>query len=99
MKRYFFEAERVQLEKPTELRYVFCAPAQTDVYAEDEVEARLLAEEKLHSQYEGTGVRLGEMYLTDIASLPADWSYGYGDERKRGDTASIPDRVGRDRIV
>ncbi len=94
MKRYYFEADKKQWEKPTEPKYLFCATAKTAVYAEDEEEARVLAAEKLRSQYHGTGTLLGEIRLMDIESLPVDWSYGYGDERKSGDTASIADRIG-----
>ncbi len=94
MKRYFFEADKRQLEKPTEPKYLFCAPAKTAVYAESEEEARALAAEKLRSAYAGTGRLLGEIRLMDIESLPVDWSYGYGDARKSGDTDSIGDRIG-----
>lgn len=93
MKRYYFEADKKQWEKPTEPKYVFCATAKTDVYADDEQEARILAESKLRDAYHGTGVLLGEIRLVDVKPLPADWSYGYDEERQTGDTDSIPDRL------
>jgi len=94
MKKYYFQAQKKQLEKPTEPCYVCCAPARCFVLAESEAEAAVLAEKKLTEQYYGTGTVLGKPVLTKCAELPVDWSYGYGDERKSGDTASIGDLVG-----
>lgn len=85
MKKYFYEAQKKQLEKPTEPFYVYCAPAKCFVTAESEEEAAVLAQKKLTEQYQGTGVVLGKPVLTKVADLPVDWSYGYGDERKSGD--------------
>lgn len=98
MKKYFFEAAKKQLEKPTEPNYVFCSTAKVIVCAENEAEAKTLATEKLCKKYNGTGVVLGEAKLTACRELPLDWSYGYGDERKSGDTASIGDLVGNHMI-
>ncbi len=94
MKKYYFQAQKKQLEKSTEPCYVCCAPAKCFVFAESEAEAAVLAEKKLTGQYYGTGTVLGKPVLTKCAELPVDWSYGYGDERKSGDTASIGDLVG-----
>lgn len=94
MKKYYFQAQKKQLEKPTEPSYVYCAPAKCFVLAGNEAEAAVLAEKKLREMYHGTGVVLGKAELTKCAELPVDWSYGYGDERKSGDTASIGDLVG-----
>lgn len=98
MKKFFFEAAKTQWEKPTEHKYLFCATAKTIVYAENEEEARVLAEEKLREEYYGTGILLGKVKLMDIESLPVDWSYGYGDERRSGSTSDIGDLVGNNVI-
>ena len=98
MKKYYFEAQKKQLEKPTEPSYVYCAPAKCFVLAESEAEAAVLAEKKLGEQYYGSGFVLGKPVLTKCVELPVDWSYGYGDERKSGDTASIGDLVGNNVI-
>ena len=98
MKKYFFEAQKKQLEKPTEPLYVYCAKARCFVYAENEEEAAVLAEKKFQEKYYGSGTILGKPVLTKCADLPVDWSYGYGDERKSGDTASIGDLVGNNVI-
>lgn len=86
MKKYFFEADKLQLEKPTEPRYMFCAPARVWAVAETEEEARAAALKKLEAKYHGTGTLLDEprLRLTKSAELPLDWSYGYGDERGGG---------------
>ena len=84
MKKYFFEADKTQLEKPTEPKYVFCAPARITVCAETEAEARALAEEKFRQEFLGTGFLLAELRLADTKDLPVDWSYGYGDGRGSG---------------
>ncbi len=87
MKKYYFEASRQQLEKATEPFYVSCAPATCFVYADDENEAAILAAVKMEELYHGTGVRLGKPMLTDVVALPADWNYGYDDDRKSGTDA------------
>ena len=86
MKKYFFEADKKQWEKPTEPKYLFCAPARVWVAAETEEEARAAALDKLNAKYHGTGTLLDDEHLrlTKTAELPADWSYGYGDERGTG---------------
>ena len=85
MKKYFFEVGKLQLEKPTEPHYMFCAPARTWVIAEDEASARALAAEKLRAAYHGSGTLTGkELVLTKAVGLAVDWSYGYGDERLSG---------------
>ena len=94
MKKYFYEAQKKQLEKPTEPLYVSCAPARCWVLAEDEAEAVVKAAAKLDEKYHGTGTILGTPVLTKVSELPVDWSYGYGDDRRSGDTASIGDLVG-----
>ncbi len=94
MKKYYYEAQKKQLEKPTEPNYLYCSTAKCWVIAENEAEAAVLAEQKLHEAYYGSGTVLGKPVLTKSAELPVDWSYGYGDERKSGDTASIGDLVG-----
>ena len=47
MKKYFFEADRKQWEKPTEPKYLFCAAARTWAIAETEEEAREFLEDCL----------------------------------------------------
>ncbi len=94
MKKYVFEAAKKQLEKPTEPKYVFCATAKATVCAEDENEAKVLAQEQLQKEYYGTGVALGEAKCVAIYDLPGDWSYGYGDARKSGRTEELGDLVG-----
>ena len=85
MNKYFFELDKLQLEKPTEPKYVFCAPARTWAVAENEEEARLAALAKLRAKYHGTGVILGsDLRLTNQTGLPTDWNYGYGDDRLTG---------------
>ena len=98
MKKYYYEAQKKQLEKPTESCYLNCATAKCWVLAENEAEAAALAAAKLRGGYHGTGVVLGTPVLTKCVDLPVDWSYGYGDTRKSGDTASIGDLVGNDII-
>lgn len=85
MKKYFFEVDKLQLEKPTEPMYMFCAPARAWVVAASEDEARALAAEKLRREYYGSGTLTGkELRLTKAVELAVDWSYGYGDERLTG---------------
>ena len=98
MKKYFFEAAKKQLEKPTEPLYVNCAKAKCWVIAEDDAQAAVLAAKKLQEKYAGSGTVLGTPVVTKCVDLPVDWSYGYGDERKSGDTASIGDLVGNNVI-
>lgn len=98
MKKYFYEASKKQLEKPTEPKYVFCTTAKVIVYAENQREALKLAKAKLNAHYHGTGTLLSEPRLTKVAELPADWSYGYGKDYKSGKTSSIRDLVGKNVI-
>lgn len=98
MKKYVFEAEKTQWEKPTEGKYVFCAPARVSVFAESEDQAKKLAGQKLKAEYAGTGVILGEAALVESFSQPVDWSYGYDDARRTGRTDSIGDLVGKNVI-
>lgn len=85
MKKYFFEADKKQLEKPTEPMYVFCAPARVWVLADSEEEARAAALEKFRAEYLGTGTLIGQkLRLTKVADAVTDWSYGYGDECRAG---------------
>lgn len=98
MKKFVFEAAKKQWEKPTEPKYVFCCTAKATVIAEDEAKAKALAEEKLKKEYCGSGTILGEVKFVASYDLPVDWSYGYGDQRKSGDTASIGDLVGNHMI-
>ena len=85
MKKFYFELDKKQLEKPTEPMYVFCAPARAWAIAETEEEARAAAMAKLQAKYHGTGMYLGkDLRLVKSAELPADWNYGYGDERAEG---------------
>lgn len=86
MKKFYFEADKKQWEKPTEPKYMFCAAARTWAIAETEEEARAIALEKLAAKYHGTGALLDDTHLrlTKTAELPQDWSYGYGDDRGTG---------------
>ena len=85
MKKFFFEVDKKQLEKPTEPSYLFCAPARVWAAAETEEEARALAAEKLRAKYHGSGTLLGcDLRLTKAADAAVDWSYGYGEDRKAG---------------
>lgn len=94
MKKFIYEAAKKQLEKPTEPKYIFCSTSKVTVYAETEQEAKALAEAKLHKVNDATGVVITEAKLVGSYDLPVDWSYGYGDERKSGNTAEIGDLVG-----
>ena len=96
--KYIFEADKCQLEKPTERRYVSCAPARVSVYAADETEARVLALKAFREKFAGTGVILGEAALVESYAAPEDWSYGYGSGRKSGKTATLGDLVGKNVI-
>ena len=94
MRKYIYEADKKQLEKPTEPKYMFCHTAQVTVYAETEAEAKKLAEEKLCKANRGTGIVWSEARLVASYDLPIDWSYGYGDERQSGDFAGIKNPCG-----
>lgn len=86
MKKYYFEADKKQWEKPTEPNYIFCTTAKTWAIADSEEAARAIALEKLAANYAGSGTLLDEpnLRLTKTAELPTDWNYGYGDERGTG---------------
>lgn len=86
MKKFFFEADKKQWEKPTEPKYVFCAPARVWAVAETEEEARAIALDKLNAKYHGTGTLLDDEHLrlTKSVGLPVDWNYGYGEGRGTG---------------
>ena len=43
MKKYYCEAQKKQLEKPTEPKYVFCTTAKCFVLAENDDDARVKA--------------------------------------------------------
>ena len=89
MKKYFFEADRKQWEKPTEPKYLFCAPAKTWAIAETEEEARIVALRNLRDVYHATGLLVDDSHLrmTKAVDLPTDWNYGYGAGRKTGSAA------------
>ena len=85
MKKFFFEVDKKQLEKATEPKYVFCAPARVWAKAETEDDARAVALEKLRAEYLGSGTLLGkDLRLTKAVDLAVDWNYGYGDGRLAG---------------
>ncbi|MCD8088923.1 MAG: hypothetical protein LUE22_10165 [Oscillospiraceae bacterium] len=98
MKKYIYEAAKTQREKPTEPKYVFCAPAQTTVVAASEEEAKALAEKNFRDEFYGSGVLLGEVKLVTVFDLAVDWSYGYDDKRRSGPTDTIGDLVGNNVI-
>ena len=84
MKKYFFEADRKQWEKPTEPKYVFCPPVSVIVCAESETEALELADQTLTEEFFGTGALVGTPRLVKSVDLPSDWNYGYGEDRGTG---------------
>ena len=84
MKKYFFEASKKQLEKPTEPKYLFCPAASLTVLAENEDEALEKAREGFRCRLLATGVYRGEIRMTGSCELDSDWNYGYGDERGMG---------------
>ena len=84
MKKYVFEADKKQWEKPTEPNYVFCPPAQVTVQAESPEEAEALAAAKFREHYLGTGTLLGKQRLVAEYDLAIDWNYGYGEGRGTG---------------
>ena len=75
MKKYYCEAQKKQLEKPTEPKYVFCTTAK--------------AAAEVRERYHGTGAVLGEIRITKSVELPVDWSYGEGEDAKPGDQAAM----------
>ena len=92
MKKYFFEADRKQWEKPTEPKYLFCATAKTWAIAETEEEARAVALDNLRNKYHASGILVDDCHLrlTKAVELPNDWNYGYGEGRGTG---SVEDRA------
>jgi hypothetical protein len=84
MKKFIFEADKKQWEKPTEPKYVFCPPAKVSVYAETEAEAFALAEKEFKCKYAGTGFLLGTIRLAGSCDMAIDWNYGYGDSKGTG---------------
>ena len=96
--KYIFEADKCQLEKPTERRYVSCAPARVSVFAASEAEAKVLAKCFEREKFAGTGVILGEASLIESYAAPVDWSYGYGSGKKSGKTGTLGDLVGKNVI-
>ena len=99
MKKYFYEADKRLKEKAYQsYARVHTMPAVIIVYAESEKDAEKLAREKLRAIYQGSGVLLENFRLARCADVPVDWSYGYGDERRSGDTDGIPDTVGNSQI-
>lgn len=93
-KKYYCEADKRLLDRPTEPLYRFVTTAKTWVIAESEEEALVLAKENLEQKYHGSGTVLGQPRVTKVVDLPVDWSYGYDGERQSGPTASISDLVG-----
>lgn len=84
MKKYYFEADRKQWEKSSQPKYMFCATAKTWAIAETEEAARAIALKKLEASYYETGILLDDLQLTNVADLPTDWNYGYGESRGTG---------------
>ena len=84
MKKFTFEANKKQWEKPTELSQKYVAPARVSVCAETKAQALKLAKEELRKHYLGSGTILGEVRLVGTADLAVDWNYGYGDKRGKG---------------
>ena len=76
MKKYLFEATKRQWEKPTEPKQYLCAAAQVTVCAENEAEAKALAEKKLCRAYKGSGTVLGQVRLVEEYDLPVSWDGG-----------------------
>ena len=89
MKKYYCEAQKKQLEKPTEPKYVFCTTAKCFVLAENDDDARVKAVAEFREMYHGTGAVLGEIRITKSVELPVDWSYGEGEDAKPGDQAAM----------
>lgn len=76
MKKYLFEATKRQWEKPTEPKQYLCAAAKVTVCAENEAEAKALAEKKLCRAYKGSGTVLGRVRLVEEYDLPVSWDGG-----------------------
>lgn len=93
MKKYYCEAQKKQLEKPTEPKYLFCATAKCFVLAESEEEALKKAEAEFQEMYEGTGVALGRIRITKSAALPVDWSYGENQNAVVGDPSAMAELI------
>ena len=74
MMKYVYEASKLQLEKPTELNYIFCPTTKVTVVAEDEAQAFALATAKLNEKYHGSGCVLGEAKLVATYALAEDWN-------------------------
>ena len=85
MKKYYCEAQKKQLEKPTEPKYVFCTTAKCFVLAENDDDAIQKAAAEFREMYHGTGTVLGKIRITTSVELPVDWSYGEGEAAKPGD--------------
>lgn len=93
MKKYYCEAQKKQLEKPTEPKYVFCTMAKCFVLAENEAEALEKAAAEFREMYHGTGTVLGQIKITKSAALPVDWSYGENEDAVAGDAAAMAELV------
>ncbi len=93
MKKYYCEAQKKQLEKPTEPKYLFCATAKCFVLAENEEEALEKAAAEFREMYAGTGVVLGRIRITKSAALPVDWSYGENENAIAGDAAAMAELI------
>ena len=89
MQKYYCEAQKKQLEKPTEPKYVFCTTAKCFVLAENEDEALENAAAEFREMYHGTGAVLGQIRITKSAELPVDWSYGEGEAAMVGNEAAM----------
>ena len=76
MKKYLFEATKRQWEKPTEPKQYLCATAKVMVCAENEAEAKALAEEKLCKRYKGSGTILGQTRLVAEFDPAVSWDGG-----------------------
>ena len=98
MKKYYYEAQKKQLEKESEPFYICCSKTRCWVIAEDEAEAEKLAYAELRAKNHATGAVFGKLVMTKCVELPVDWSYGYGENRKSGCTACVGDLVGNDVI-
>ena len=84
MKKYIYEADRTQWEKPNVPKSVFNRPASVTVTAENEKEAEALACRALRYRYHGTGVILSGLKKVAEVGLAVDWNYGYGEESGSG---------------
>jgi hypothetical protein len=84
MKKFTFEANKRQWEKPTEPCQKHVAPARVTVCAETKAQATKLAKEALREKYLGSGTILGELKFVGTTELAVDWNYGYGDKRGKG---------------